>query len=147
MWSTESLDCGLMLAIKLRRSYLRSHWDLALLKPACSKSTLPVLITFPSQTSCCGVIHHDYKSAPVPVAYSSTISLWGAQARATAPFGQSVKFTQQVIVADCFCFEGEKKSKLKYWLKFFFSSACLTKKKMSLFPLMSCWFDAHYNRI
>lgn len=142
MWSTESLDCGLMLAIKLRRSYLRSHWDLALLKPACSKSTLPVLITFPSQTSCCGVIHHDYKSAPVPVAYSSTISLWGAQARATAPFGQSVKFTaQQVIVADCFCFEGEKKIEIEILVEILFLFSLFDKKEnvSFSFDVMLVW--------
>ncbi|TNN22031.1 hypothetical protein EYF80_067856 [Liparis tanakae] len=69
-----------MLAVELKRSYLRSHGDFPLWEPACSQSRLPVLITFPSQTSCCGVIHHDYKSAPVSVAYSSTVSLWDARA-------------------------------------------------------------------
>lgn len=45
------------------RDHMWDRWDDPPLKLACGEGRVPVLITFPSQTSCCGVIHHDYKSA------------------------------------------------------------------------------------
>lgn len=46
--------------LEQKQSYMRLHWDLPPL--TCSRAGLPVLVTSPSQTSCCGVIRHKYKS-------------------------------------------------------------------------------------
>lgn len=101
VWSTDcfysvrSAICSFMFTVKLKRSYLRSHWDSPPLKPARSKGRLPdqLLWSHSSRLQICSAL----------VAYSSTISLWDAPTGpwAISPSGQSVKFTpQQVIVVD-----------------------------------------------
>lgn len=98
--------------LKLGRSYVRLLGCCSPESLHAGKGTVPALITFPSQTSCRGVIHHDYKSARC---WKPTVPPAACERHRRSPCHQSpwaVTFTQQVMEVDgakpncccCCCF-------------------------------------------